>query len=82
MNNEDKKKIIQKIKKSMKQSEKNHIQETNNIIENFTMKHLTEELVNKEIENQSDVFKKRMEEKKMLRNSSHPVFNGFKVLLI
>ena len=46
------------------------------------MKPLTEELVNKEIENQSDVFKKRMEEKKMLRNSSHPVFNGFKVLLI
>ena len=80
LNFEEKKEQIDKIKNLVKQSEKTNKIETSNLIENYDLKKKnTEVIVSKEIDDQSENFKKRLEDKKMQRMNSQPTFKSMKV---
>lgn len=82
LNIDDKKDQIDKIRALIKQSEKFNKQDTCNIIENYSLKkNSTQDILNKEIHDQSELFKKRMEQKKIQKMNSLPSFNN-KVYLI
>ena len=83
INLEEKKEQIEKIKSLVKESEKNYKQDTSNILENFAIKKAnTLVIVDKEIDDQSENFKKRMDSKKLLRINSQPTFKSLKVKFI
>lgn len=82
INLEEKKEQIEKIKTLTKNSEKTNKQDTTNILENFAIKKANNlVIVDKEIDDQTENFKKRMDEKKLLRINSQPTFKTLKVKL-
>ena len=83
LNMEEKMEQVNKIKSLVKQSEKTNIEDTNHIIEEYTIKNSnTDNFLNKEIDNQKENFKKRLEMKRMLRIKSTPMMLSFKVIYI
>jgi len=81
LNIDDKKEQIEKIKALIKQSEKTNKQDTSNIIENYSVKkNNTQDILNKDIDDQTETFKKRMVERKIQKMNSLPSFNKNKVM--
>lgn len=81
LNIDDKKDQICKIKTFIKQFEKLNNQDSCNLIDNSSLKkHFTQEILNKEFDDHSETFKKRVDEKRIQKMNSLPTFKKNKVM--